>query len=148
MSMPTDIKAFNRSIIDEFRANNGKISDERLQGGRLVLLTTTGARSGQPHTVPLGDLSDDPSRIVLWASALAAKSHPAWYHNLAAHPRVTIERKGEAGTLERFEGTAVVTKGTERDRFLDMLKSTRPEIAAHQDQTDREIPLIVIDCPN
>jgi deazaflavin-dependent oxidoreductase (nitroreductase family) len=75
---------------------------------------------------------------------MAAPSHPAWYHNLAANPRVTIELPTSAGMAERFDGTATTATGAERDRLLGILASTRPDAAAHQNQTTREIPLVVI----
>jgi deazaflavin-dependent oxidoreductase (nitroreductase family) len=78
------IRALNRSVVEEFRASNGKVTHPRLKDAQLVLLTTIGARTGQPRTTPLAYFSDGPGRIVLWASAMAAASHPAWYHNLTA----------------------------------------------------------------
>lgn len=84
--MPGDMRAFNRAIVEEFRANNGKVDNEMLRDARLVLLTTTGVESGRAHTVPLGDFSEDAGRVVLWASAMGAPKHPAWYRNLAANP--------------------------------------------------------------
>ncbi|WP_028921205.1 nitroreductase/quinone reductase family protein [Pseudonocardia acaciae] len=139
MSVPDDVHAFNRAIIDEFRANNGRVSHEMLRNARLVLLTTTGARTGQPRTTPVAYFDDGPGRIVLWASARAAPTHPAWYRNLVANPRVTLE----FGT-ETAAGTASTAHGAERDRLLDALRSANPAMAAHQDQTEREIPLVVI----
>ena len=144
MSMPSDIRVFNRTVIEEFRANGGRLSDERLHGDRLVLLTTTGARTGREHTTPLAFFRDGPGRIFLWASAMAAPSHPVWYHNLSAEPRVAIELITDSGTVERFEGTATTARGTERDRLFAALKSAQPQITAHQDHTDREIPLVVV----
>lgn len=143
MSVPDDVHAFNRSIIDEFRANNGRVSHEMLKNARLVLLTTTGARTGRPRTTPVAYFDDGPGRIVLWASARAAATHPAWYHNLAANPRVTIEL-GTGDGVTRLAGTASTAHGTERDRLLDALRSASPAMAAHQDRTEREIPLVVI----
>ena len=146
MPAPRDVKALNRSVIEEFRANNGQVTHPGLSSIPLVLLTTTGARTGRAHTTPLAYFTDDlgPGRIFVWASAMAAPSHPAWYYNLAANPRVTIELRTSAGMAERFDGTATTATGTERDRLLGILASTRPDAAAHQDQTSREIPLIVI----
>jgi deazaflavin-dependent oxidoreductase (nitroreductase family) len=131
-------------VIEEFRANNGRITHERLKDVRLVLLTTTGARTGNSHTTPLAYFTDGPGRIVLWASAMAASSHPAWYWNLVANPSVIIELITDTNVVERFGGTAVTAQGPERERLLDILGNARPEIAAHQDRTDREIPLVVV----
>jgi deazaflavin-dependent oxidoreductase (nitroreductase family) len=144
MTTPRDIRAINRSVIEDFRANNGQVTNGRLKDIPLVLLTTTGARTGRPHTTPLAYFPDGPGRIFVWASAMAAPAHPAWYHNLAANPQVTIELRTSAGTAERFDGTAATTTGAERDRLVGILASTRPDAAAHQDQTSRQIPLVVI----
>ncbi|GAB2974737.1 nitroreductase family deazaflavin-dependent oxidoreductase [Amycolatopsis acidiphila] len=146
MSMPADIKAVNRAIIEEFRANDGVVSDERLRRGKLVLLTTVGAKSGREHTVPLGDFSDDDGKVLLWASAIGAPRHPAWYSNLVANPAVVVERKGADGHLERVESTAVTAEGPERERFLALLSRDHPHVAVHQERTEREIPIVVIDC--
>ncbi len=145
MSMPQDIRSFNRSVIEEFRANNGLIAHEMLRDVRLVLLTTTGARTGRSHTTPLAFFTDGPGRVVLWASAMAAASDPAWYRNLVAHPDVTVELRTVAGIVKRFSATAATARGAERQRLLGVLETSRPEIAAHQDRTGREIPLVVVD---
>ncbi len=144
MPAPRDIHALNRSVIEEFRANNGQVTNPMLSDIPPVLLTTTGARTGRAHTVPLAYFADGPGRIFVWASAMAAPSHPAWYHNLAANPPVTIELRTSAGVVERFDGTAATATGAERDRLFGILASSRPDAAAHQDQTSREIPLVVI----
>jgi deazaflavin-dependent oxidoreductase (nitroreductase family) len=144
MPAPRDIQSINRPVIEEFRANNGQVTNARLRDIPLILLTTTGARTGRTHTTPLAYFTDGPGRIFVWASAMAAPSHPAWYRNLAANPQVTIELRTSAGIVERFDGTATTATGAERDRLFGMLSSTRPDAAAHQDQTSREIPLVVI----
>jgi deazaflavin-dependent oxidoreductase (nitroreductase family) len=144
MPAPRHVQALNHSVIEEFRANNGQVTNPRLSNIPLVLLTTTGARTGRAHTTPLAYFTDGPGRIFVWASAMAAPSHPAWYHNLAANPQVTIELRTRADVAERFDGTAATATGAERDRLLGVLASARPDAAAHQDQTSREIPLVVI----
>lgn len=144
MPAPRDIRSINRPVIEEFRANNGQVTNARLRDILLILLTTTGARTGRAHTTPLAYFTDGPGRIFVWASAMAAPSHPAWYRNLAANPQVTIELRTSAGIVERFDGTATTATGAERDRLFGMLSSARPDAAAHQDQTSREIPLVVI----
>ena len=139
-----DIQALNRSVIEEFRASNGRVTHSRLSSIPLVLLTTTGARTGQARTTPLAYFTDGPGRIFVWASAMAAPSHPAWYYNLAENPQVTIELPTSTGIGERLDGIATTATGTERDRLLGILASARPDAAAHQDQTSREIPLVVV----
>lgn len=145
VSMPSDIRAFNRSVVENFRANHGQITmDGVLQGADLTLLTTTGARSGRQHTVPLGYFTDGEDRIVLWASNMAAPTHPAWYRNLVANPQVLIERPISEG-IDRFTGTASTASGIERERLLGLLGEQYPHMAMHQQQTEREIPLVVVE---
>ena len=105
--MPND---FNQRIIDEFRANNGRVGGP-FEGGRL-LLTTTGARTGAPHTTPVGYLPDGGDQVLVIASAGGAPKHPDWFHNLVANPDVVLE----VGT-DRYEATAVLTDGEERERL-------------------------------
>ncbi|MFE7802090.1 nitroreductase/quinone reductase family protein [Nocardia sp. NPDC057440] len=143
--MPSDMRVFNRSVVENFRGNRGEITmDGMVKGADLVLLTTTGARSGRQHVVPLGYLTDGEGRIVLWASNMAAPEHPAWYRNLVANPEVLIEQPTAEG-IDRFTGTAHTASGTERARLLDLLGKQYPHMAAHQQQTEREIPLVVVE---
>ncbi|MQY05617.1 nitroreductase/quinone reductase family protein [Actinomadura macrotermitis] len=145
MSMPGDIREINRSVIEEFRANGGVVTQLGLENTRVVLLTTTGVKTGLPRTTPLGCFEDGPGRVFVWASAMAAPAHPAWYRNLAANPRVTIELGTGSGTVEHYEAIATTAEGAERERLLGVLKEARPHIAAHQDRTDREIPVVVVE---
>src|SRR5262245_1407507 len=97
---------FNQKVIAECRANGGKVRPP-FAGAPMLLLTTTGAKSGQQRTTPLVHTTDGDDLVVL-ASKGGAPNHPAWYHNLVANPTVTIER----GT-ERFEARARVATGEE-----------------------------------
>lgn len=144
MTVPNDMRAFNRSVIDEFRSRNGRVSHQPLKDAQLVLLTTEGARTGRPHTTPLAYFDDGTGRIVLWASNLAAAGHPTWYRNLVARPDVAIELGTDAG-VATFSGTASTALGTERERLLGTLWSANPNIAVHQERTEREIPLVVVE---
>ncbi|MEU1982117.1 nitroreductase/quinone reductase family protein [Nocardia sp. NPDC019395] len=145
MSMPSDMPAFNRTVVENFRANGGEITmDGMLKGADVVLLTTVGRRSGRQHIVPLGYLIDGNDRIVLWASNMAAPEHPEWYRNLVANPQVMIERPTSAG-IDLFTGTARTTTGAERERLFRMLEDRFPHMAAHQQQTEREIPLVAVE---
>ncbi|MGI5216827.1 nitroreductase/quinone reductase family protein [Nocardia sp. CA-290969] len=145
MSLPSDMRAFNQSVVENFRANGGEITMEgMLKGSDLVLLTTVGRRSGRQHIVPLGYLIDGADRIVLWASNMAAAEHPAWYRNILANPQVIIERPTPAG-IDLFTGTAHTAAGAERERLFRMLEERFPHMAAHQQQTEREIPLVVVE---
>jgi deazaflavin-dependent oxidoreductase (nitroreductase family) len=130
--MPND---FNRRIIDEFRANGGRVGPP-FEGAPMVLLTTTGRKSGQPHTTPLVPLEED-GRTYVFASMGGAPKHPAWYFNLQATPRVRVEHGTEA-----FEATARVLKGDERDRVYARQAALRPQFAEYQQKTERTIPVI------
>ncbi len=134
----TAVNDFNRSVIDEFRANDGKVSGP-FEGAPLLLLTTTGAKSGRTHTTPLVYLLDGDG-IVVFGSKAGAPTHPAWYHNLVANPTVTVELPGE-----QFEARAVVTDGEKRDRLFTQQKSAMPGFADYERKTTREIPVIVLE---
>jgi len=134
----TQVSDFNRSIIDEFRANDGKVSGP-MEGAPLLLLTTTGAKSGRKHTTPVV-YQRDGDHIVVFASKAGAPTHPAWYHNLVANPTVTVELPGD-----RFEARAVVTEGIERDRLFAQQKSAMPGFADYERKTTREIPVIALE---
>lgn len=139
------MRAFNRSVVENFRENDGEITlDGMLKGSDLVLLTTVGRRSGRQHIVPLGYLTDGDDRIVLWASNMAAADHPAWYRNLAAQPQVIVERPTPGG-IDLFTGTASTAASAERERLFALLAERFPHMAAHQQQTEREIPLVVVE---
>src|SRR5713101_6497128 len=105
-----DQNDYNRRVIEEFRADRGKPGG-RFEGRPLLLLTTTGARSGQPRTTPMMYIPDG-DRLLVIASNIGAPAHPGWYHNLAAHPQVTVEVGAET-----YDATAVVTEGSERHRL-------------------------------
>ena len=129
---------FNRNLIDEFRANDGKVTGI-FGGAPLLLLTTTGAKSGRKHTSPLVYLTDG-DRVVVFGSKGGAPSHPAWYHNLVANPGVTVELPGET-----FEAKALVTDGAERERLFSAQKQAMPAFAEYEQKTDRQIPAIVLE---
>jgi deazaflavin-dependent oxidoreductase (nitroreductase family) len=126
---------FNTGIIDEFRANGGKVGGP-FGGMPMVLITTTGAKSGQRRTTPLV-CSRDGDRVVVAASMGGAPHNPAWYHNIVAHPRVTVEVDGET-----FEADAVVTEGAERQRLFDAQAAAMPQFKEYQEKTTRVIPMI------
>ncbi|MBE1488451.1 nitroreductase/quinone reductase family protein [Plantactinospora soyae] len=133
--MPND---FNQQVIDEFRANGGEVGGP-FEGARLVLLTTTGVRSGAPHTTPVGYLPDGAERILVIASANGAPRHPAWYHNLRANPRVTVETG-----IFTYEADAVVLRGTERDDAFARAVESDPGWAGYQARTSRIIPVVAL----
>lgn len=134
------LKAYNEQIIREFRANKGEVGGQ-LEGAPLLLLTTTGAKSGKQHTTPLGYVSDG-ERLIVFASALGAPNNPTWYHNVVAHPEVSVEFGAEA-----FDATAVVAEGAERDRLWELGVDSYPFLNDHQARTTRWIPLIALERP-
>lgn len=133
----TAIHDFNQQIIAEFRANGGKVGG-RFAGAPMLLLHTIGAKSGQPRTTPLVYLPDG-DRCIIFASKGGAPQHPAWYHNLRAHPEVTIE----VGT-ETIPVTAVEITGEERDQLYAKQAALRPAFAEYQAKTARRIPVIAL----
>ncbi|MEV7379265.1 nitroreductase/quinone reductase family protein [Streptomyces lydicus] len=134
--MPMD---FNQQVIEEFRANGGRVGGP-FEGGRLLLLTTTGARSGVRHTTPLGYLPDGGGRVLIIASAGGSPHHPAWYHNLVAHPQVTVE----AGVFT-YQARAVVLEGAARDRAFARAAETDPGWSAYQSKAGRVLPVVALE---
>lgn len=131
-------KSFNEQLIDEFRENGGSVGGP-FEGRPMMLLTTTGAKSGQPRTHPLVYTTDG-DRMVIIASKGGADDNPAWYHNLLANPVVTIE----VGT-ERYQARARVTEGEERRRLFDQQAAIMPTFAEYERKTSRVIPVIVLE---
>jgi len=127
----------NAAIIAEFRANGGKVGGP-FEGADLLLLTTTGAKSGAARTSPLGYLRDG-DRLLLAASAAGAPTNPDWFHNVRAHPEVTVELG-----VDTFPATASVPSGTERDVLWDKVTAALPGYAEYQKGTDRVIPVVVL----
>jgi deazaflavin-dependent oxidoreductase (nitroreductase family) len=133
-----DYNAFNRQLIEEFRANEGKVGG-MFAGAPLLLLTTTGAKSGQPRVAPLAYTTDN-GRIVVIASKGGSPTHPDWYHNIKANPEVTVE----VGT-ESFPARATILGGAERQRLFDQMAARMPNFAEYQRNTTRKLPVIVLE---
>ncbi|WP_329625361.1 nitroreductase/quinone reductase family protein [Streptomyces sp. NBC_01255] len=133
---------FNQQVIAEFRANGGLVGG-MFEGAALLLLTTTGARTGRPHTTP-AVYARDGARLLVFASNAGGPKHPAWFHNLSADPHVTVELGTPEGTVERFIATAVVAEGAERDRLYAEQADREPGFAAYQAATDRTIPVVAL----
>jgi deazaflavin-dependent oxidoreductase (nitroreductase family) len=145
MPTPDDMRAFNRLVVREFRANDGAVTEAGggiLKHTRLALLTTIGARSGRPYTTPLGYVPGGPDRALLWASNMGAEYHPQWYWNLCANPHVTLELRTGQG-IARWEATATTAEGAERDRLFAMLDADAAYYAEQQRKVEREIPIVV-----
>jgi deazaflavin-dependent oxidoreductase (nitroreductase family) len=130
-----DIGDINRRVIEQFRAG-GEI--EGMHRDRIVLLTTTGARTGQRRTTPMM-FHRDGGRLLVVASNVGAPKHPDWYRNLVADPRVTVEVRDES-----YPAVATTLEGTERDQAWSRLKESYPFFADHEASTERIIPVIAL----
>src|SRR5713226_2866252 len=120
-----DMNDWNRQTIEAFRANKGKVGG-MWEGRPLLLLTTTGAKSGQSRTTPTMYLPDG-DRLLVFASKGGAPTNPDWYHNLLAHPHVRVE-----GGAETYEATATVLTGEGRDRLFAKQAGLCPQFAEYQ----------------
>ncbi|WP_329110534.1 nitroreductase family deazaflavin-dependent oxidoreductase [Micromonospora sp. NBC_01699] len=129
---------FNQQVIDEFRANSGRVGGW-FEGARLILLTTTGARSGAAHTTPLGYLPDGGDRILVIGSAGGAPTHPDWFRNLVADPRATVE-----DGVFVYDATAAVLTGAERDRVFARAVEADPGWGDYQARTSRVLPVVAL----
>ena len=139
MVIANDIDAWTRSLIEDMRANDGRVTQGPMAGRPLMVLTTTGARSGKPRTA-IVTYTRDGDRYVIAGSKSGAPTHPAWFHNLAANPVVTAEAGGKT-----FKARASVTEGAERDRLWNQHATERPEFRDYPNKTTRVIPMIVLD---
>ena len=135
--MSTSHGDFNEQIIEEFRANEGRVGG-RFEGNPLLLLHHTGAKSGKSRINPLAYLSDG-GRYVVFASKGGAPTHPDWYHNLKAHPNTTIEVGTDTVDVVASEAT-----GEERERIFRIQAERVPQFAEYQKQTKRLIPVMVL----
>ena len=136
MTLPEDMLAHNRQVIADFRANGG------VEPGRhLLLLTTTGARTGQKRTSPMMYIPEG-DRLLVIASNAGAPRHPNWYHNLVAHSDVTVEVTGET-----YEARARVTRGEERERLWADITRQFPFFAEHESRVSRTIPVVSLERP-
>ena len=126
---------WNQAIIDEFRANSGKVGGP-FAGKTLLLLHTVGARSGQERINPVATIQDG-DRLVIIASKAGAPTNPDWYYNILAHPRVMVE----FGT-EQFQAQAEIVTEPERTRYYNRMVEMMPGFADYQRKTTRVIPVI------
>lgn len=129
---------WNTAIIDEFRANEGKVGGN-FAGAPLLLLNSTGAKSGQVRTNPMMYLPDG-DRLIVFASKAGAPTNPDWYYNLVANPVATVE----VGT-DRYEVKATVLIGAERDRLYAKQAELYPGFAEYEAKTDRTIPVVALE---
>ena len=128
---------FNQQVMKEFRANQGKAGGQ-LANMPLLLLTTTGAKSGRAITKPLV-YTRDGDRIVIVASFAGGPKNPPWYHNLVGNPEATVELGSE-----RFRVRATATSGEERQRLFNRHAEQMPIFTEYQQKTTRQIPVFVL----
>ena len=127
----------NEPIIKEFRENGGKVKG----WAPLILLTTKGAKTGQPRIIPLMYVPYG-NQILAIASKGGAVNHPEWYYNVLAHPDVTVE-VGD----EKFETTARILTGTEREKAFEKAVEVFSPYGKYQEKAPREIPVIALERP-
>lgn len=132
-----DLQEMNKAIIEEFRANDGKVGGQ-FAGAPLLLLTTIGAKSGLSRTNPLVYLTDN-DRYVIIASYAGAPTNPPWYYNLVANPDVQVEVDSQ-----RFRARAVVMEEPERFDLYQRAAAAMPVFAEYQGKTSRTIPVIAL----
>jgi deazaflavin-dependent oxidoreductase (nitroreductase family) len=151
-----NVNDWNAQVIEEFRANEGKLGGQ-FEGAPMLLLTTKGAKTGQTRVNPMmylvedglpisdnqethGDLrgsSAEGNRIYVFASKAGAPTNPDWYHNLVANPEVTVERGTDA-----YTAVATPLSGAERDRVYAIQAGRYPGFAEYQEKTTRTIPVV------
>jgi deazaflavin-dependent oxidoreductase (nitroreductase family) len=136
--MPTDDEFLtsNQNVIQEFRANSGVVSQLEFP---VLLLTTTGARTGRRTTTPLG-YSNDRDCVFVVASKGGAPTNPAWFHNLRANPSVTVELGSTV-----YQARATVVDGEERDRLYAIISAEAPSLRAFEQDTTRRFPIVVLE---
>jgi deazaflavin-dependent oxidoreductase (nitroreductase family) len=128
------IKSFNKTIADEFRANDGKVGGQ-FKGADLLLLTTTGAKSGEPRISPLAYFRID-GKLLIIGSFAGADVNPAWVHNLRANPSAHVEIGNDASDV-----TARELPSAERDELFGKITAAAPGFADYQANTSRVIPV-------
>lgn len=134
----SEINDFNAAVAAEFRANGGVVGGQ-LAGMPLLLLTTTGAKTGATRVNPLAYYAEG-DRLMVFASAGGAPRHPDWYFNVLADPDVTVE----VGT-ESFPARATDLSGPERDRIYALQAARSPQFADYARQTSRVIPVVALE---
>jgi deazaflavin-dependent oxidoreductase (nitroreductase family) len=137
MSVTNERINWNQKIIDEFRANDGKVGG-RFEGRTLLLLHTTGAKSGKERVNPVAYVREG-ERYVVIASKGGAPTNPGWYYNILAHPRLTVE----VGT-KTFQVDAKVAEEPERTRLYNKMVEIMPGFDDYRRKTERVIPVIVL----
>ena len=128
---------WNKAVIEEFRANGGKVGGP-FEEMTLLLLHTIGAKSGEPRLNPVAYLADGDSYVII-ASKGGAPTNPGWYHNVVAHPEITVE----VGT-EKFQAQAEVVQEPERTELYEKMSTQYPGFAEYEEKTTHVIPVLVL----
>lgn len=133
----SDVNDWNKGIIEEFRANGGKVGGQ-FEGAPLLLLHTTGAKSGQARVNPVMYQADG-DNLVVFASKAGAPTSPDWFHNLVANPRASVEVGDRTLTV-----AAQIVEGETRERLWSRQKELYPGFADYESKTTRQIPVVVL----
>ena len=134
--MSIDKDAFEMQVINDMREHGGVISSGPMAGTRLLVLTTTGAKTGERRRALLF-FSKDGADYVIAGTASGSTRDPAWLHNLEAKPTPSVEVDGR-----QFNASAAITEGAERDRLWQQHLGVQPQLAAHAEQAGRTIPIV------
>ena len=132
-----DMNEFNKNVIEEFRANAGKLSGQ-FEGAPMVLVHHVGAKSGTERVTPLVYQADGDD-VVIFASKAGSPNNPAWYHNLMANPATKIELGSDT-----VDVNVSVAEDDERTRLWEAQKAAMPQFAEYESATEREIPVLVL----
>jgi deazaflavin-dependent oxidoreductase (nitroreductase family) len=135
----SEANEWNRKVIDEFRANEGVVGG-MFEGMPILLVLTTGAKSGAARINPVAYQRLDDDTVAVFASYGGAPKNPDWFHNLVANPDVTVE----IGT-DTYAARARVATGEERERIWEAEKALMPQFAEYETKTDRQIPVVVLE---
>jgi deazaflavin-dependent oxidoreductase (nitroreductase family) len=137
--MSSTYQDFNRALIQDLRTNRGKATGGPFKGRDVLILTTTGAKSKEQRETPLVYSRDNDHHVIV-ASKGGAPTHPSWYHNLQAHPIVTVEAGGE-----KFKARAKVIDGDEYERLYKQHADINPTFWDYRQKTSRKIPVIMLE---
>ena len=137
--MSSTYQDFNRTLIKDLRDNDGKATSGPFLGRDLLILTSKGAKTGATHENPLVYTRDANNYVVI-ASKGGAPNNPAWYHNLRAHPDVTVEILGK-----KFKAHATFPDGEEYERLYEQHATINPQFHEYRTKTTRKIPVIVLE---
>jgi deazaflavin-dependent oxidoreductase (nitroreductase family) len=134
--MSYDKETFENQVIADMREHGGEISSGPMVGTRLLVLTTTGAKTGQPRRALLF-FSKDGDDYLIAGTASGSTRDPAWLHNLEVHPTPAVEVDGR-----QFEASATIAAEQERERLWQQHLQVQPQLAAHAEQAGRPIPMV------